>query len=140
MSGKYPNAIYRVSVKAVIRNDKDEYLLVREWKNDWSFIGGGIDHGETVHEALKRELYEEALIDAQFEESFVEARTIWLPDSDMWALWLFYDVKIENLKYGLGADADEIKYIDPLTLKDSEFIFEQVVYDYSKHHLRKSIS
>jgi 8-oxo-dGTP diphosphatase len=134
MSGKYPNAFYRVSVKAVIRNEKNEYLLVREWKNDWSFVGGGIDHGETVHDALKRELYEEALIDAPFEEKFVEARSIWLPDSDMWALWLFYEINIENLKYGLGADADEIKFIDPASFKDSEFIFEQVVYEYSQRH------
>jgi len=134
MSGKYPNAFYRVSVKAVIRNNKGEYLLVREWKNDWSFIGGGIDHGETVHEALERELYEEALIKAPFQEKFIEAQTIWLPDSDMWALWLFYEVTIDNLEYGLGADADEIKFIDPKTLKDSGFIFEKIVYDYSQRH------
>jgi len=134
MSGKYPNAFYRASVKAVIRNDKNEYLLVREWKNDWSFVGGGIDHGETIHDALKRELYEEALIEAPFQEKFVEAQTIWLPDSDMWALWLFYEVTIENLEYGLGADADEIKFIDPVSLKDSDFIFEKIVYDYSLRH------
>lgn len=117
MSGKYPNAFYRVSVKAIIRNDKNEYLLVREWKNDWSFIGGGIDHGETVHDALKRELYEEALIKAPFQEKFVEAQTIWLSDSDMWALWLFYEIDIKDFEYGLGDDADEIKFIDPLKLK-----------------------
>lgn len=134
MSSKYPNAVYRVSVKAIIRNDKNEYLLVREWKNDWSFIGGGIDHGETVHDALKRELYEEALIDMPFEERFVETQTIWLPESNMWALWLFYEVKIDNLLYGLGADADEIKFIHPDTLKNSDFIFEKVVYEYSQRH------
>ena len=134
MSGKYPNAFYRVSVKAVIRNAQNEYLLVREWKNDWSFVGGGIDHGESIHDALKRELYEEALIVAPFTETFVEAQTIWLPDSDMWALWLFYEVDIDNLKYGLGADADEIKFVNPAQFKDSDFIFERVVYDYSQRH------
>jgi len=134
MSSKYPNAVYRVSVKAIIRNDKNEYLLVREWKNDWSFIGGGIDHGETVHDALRRELYEEALIDMPFEERFVEAQTIWLPDSNMWSLWLFYEVNIENLKYGLGADADKIDFINPESLKDSDFVFEKVVYEYSQRH------
>lgn len=134
MSGKYPNAFYRVSVKAIIRNERNEYLLVREWKNDWSFIGGGIDHGETVDEALKRELYEEALIEAPFEAKFVETQTVWLPESDMWALWLFYEVTVENLTYGLGSDADEIKFIDPSSMKDSELLFEKIVYDYSLRH------
>lgn len=138
MSGKYPNAHYRVSVKAVIRNNKNEYLLVKEWKDDWSFIGGGIDHGETVHEALKRELYEEALINAPFEEKFIEAQTIWLPDSEMWALWLLYEINIDELKYGIGADADDVQFIDPESLRDSSFLFEKFVYEYVQRHTMRA--
>jgi ADP-ribose pyrophosphatase YjhB (NUDIX family) len=64
--GKYPEAMYRVSLKVIIRNATDEVLLVKENGPGWSLPGGGIDHGEKIDHALKRELYEEVLIDAPF--------------------------------------------------------------------------
>ena len=55
----YPNAYYRVSVKAVIKDGDDRILLVRE-HNDYRVLpGGGIDHGETIEQALQREIAEE---------------------------------------------------------------------------------
>jgi 8-oxo-dGTP diphosphatase len=53
------NALYRISAKAIITND-DKVLLVHEKDTDWwGFPGGGIDYGETIHEALVREVGEE---------------------------------------------------------------------------------
>jgi 8-oxo-dGTP diphosphatase len=53
------NALYRISAKAIITND-DKVLLVHEKDTDWwGFPGGGIDYGETIHEALIREVNEE---------------------------------------------------------------------------------
>ena len=51
--------LYRVSVKAVIVSD-GKLLLVKEEEDEWrSFPGGGIDYGESVDQALIRELSEE---------------------------------------------------------------------------------
>ena len=51
--------LYRVSVKALII-DKDKILLVKEWDDEWwSFPGGGIEHGESMQQALCREIREE---------------------------------------------------------------------------------
>ena len=53
----YPEAFYRVSLKAIIRNALGHVLLVKESGSEsWSFPGGGIDHGETELDALRREL------------------------------------------------------------------------------------
>ena len=49
---------YRVSVKAKI-NFNGKILLVKEDGKRWDLPGGGIEHYETIDEALKRELTEE---------------------------------------------------------------------------------
>lgn len=49
---------YRVSVKAKI-NFNGKTLLVKEDGKKWDLPGGGIEHYETIDEALKRELTEE---------------------------------------------------------------------------------
>ena len=52
------NAYYRVSVKAKIKQG-DRVLLVREDGKKWDLPGGGVEHNETIEEALARELIEE---------------------------------------------------------------------------------
>ena len=53
------NALYRISVKAIVVKD-NKVLLVREKDDDWwSFPGGGIDYGESIRQALAREVAEE---------------------------------------------------------------------------------
>ena len=42
----YPNTFYRVSVKALIKNEQDQVLVIKENQDTWSLPGGGLDHGE----------------------------------------------------------------------------------------------
>lgn len=50
-----------VGVKAVITNQENEYLLIKDSSkiDFWDFPGGRIDDNETIEEALLRELSEE---------------------------------------------------------------------------------
>ncbi len=50
---------YRISVKAIIKNDADCILLLREKDGSWELPGGGLEHGEDSKEALSREITEE---------------------------------------------------------------------------------
>ena len=52
---------YRLSSHAVILNEKNEVLLLKATYADcaWGLPGGGLDMGETIHEALIRECREE---------------------------------------------------------------------------------
>jgi 8-oxo-dGTP pyrophosphatase MutT (NUDIX family) len=135
MSGKYPTTFYRVSLKALIRNDKGEILVVKENGSQWSLPGGGIDHEETIHEALKREMYEEALIEADFTETLLDTAILYLESKEVWLLWLVYKIDIDDFIYGIGQDADEVAFMNPEIFKDSTYQSEQLVYKFANKHL-----
>jgi ADP-ribose pyrophosphatase YjhB (NUDIX family) len=128
---KYPSPYYRASIKAIIRNDKNEVLVCKEkgQRGAWNLPGGGMDHGETIEQALKREMYEEALITASFTALAVGAQPMYLSSHQAWQLWVVYELTLEKgYTYGAGVDADEVAFIDPKTLKDSSLRSERLVY------------
>lgn len=131
MSGKYPDAFYRVSLKTIIRNDAGDVLVVKENGSKWTLPGGGMDHGETTHDALKRELFEEALITSDFKEKLINTTSLYLEKREAWLLWLVYEVQVDHLEYGVGADADEVAFMNPELFKDSKYRSEQLVYEFA---------
>lgn len=134
MSGKYPDAFYRVSLKAIIRNENGEVLVVKENGSKWTLPGGGMDHGENVHDALKRELYEEVLIDAPFTETLIDTATMYLEKREAWLLWLVFTINIKDFEYGIGQDADEVAFMNPCDFKNSLHQSEQLVYEFTTKH------
>jgi 8-oxo-dGTP pyrophosphatase MutT (NUDIX family) len=50
---------YRVSVKAIVKDNEGRILLLREKDGSWEFPGGGLEHGENPRTALTREVSEE---------------------------------------------------------------------------------
>ena len=137
MSGKYPNTFYRVSLKAIIRNDVGDVLVVKENGSQWSLPGGGMDHGEDIHDALSRELYEEALIEAPFQETLLDSATMYLKKKEAWLMWLVFDVAIEDFTFGVGEDADEVAFMNPELFKESQYESEQLVYKFATKHGRR---
>lgn len=65
MTQPHSQATHRVIVVAVVRNERDEVLLCKMpagrgvFPGQWGLPGGGIEPGETMEEALRRELREE---------------------------------------------------------------------------------
>ncbi len=58
--------MYRIGVSALIKNNKDEFLLVNLHSFEEKYFaipGGGLDEGESLEDALYREIKEELDID-----------------------------------------------------------------------------
>lgn len=126
---QYPTTFYRVSLKAIIRNEKGQILVNKEADSTtWNLPGGGWDHGETEHEALARELKEEVGYDGEFTARPIATAPFWLEHKQAWLLWIVYDVTVENQDFSIGEDSSEIAFIDPKTLKDATNFEEQWIY------------
>ena len=111
---QYPSTFYRVSLKAVIRDERGGVLVNKEGESDtWSLPGGGWDHGETEHEALARELKEEVGYEGEFTATPRATATYWLESKQAYLLWIVYDVTTENMNFGVGEDSTEIVFIHP---------------------------
>jgi 8-oxo-dGTP pyrophosphatase MutT (NUDIX family) len=127
---KYPTTVYRVSLKAIIRNAKGEVLVVKEQSDNWSLPGGGIDHGESDTEALRRELMEEVAYEGNFSFSLIGVHTHFVEDYNNWLMWIVYDVKTDTQNFGVGADATEIAFVDPAIFENSAKRGERLIYKF----------
>ena len=61
MSDVYVSPKHHITVSALVKNDKDEVLLVKtHWRSDtWEFPGGNVEEGESLDAAIAREVLEE---------------------------------------------------------------------------------
>lgn len=42
-----------------------------------------------------------------------------------------YEVEVDHLEYSVGADADEVAFINPELFKNSKYRSEQLVYEFT---------
>lgn len=59
-----PECFYRIGVKALICDENGRFLLWREDNGKWELPGGGLELDESPQEGLRRELKEEAGLEA----------------------------------------------------------------------------
>ena len=127
---QYPSTFYRVSLKAVITNDKNEVLVCKEYESDtWSLPGGGWDHGETEHEALARELKEEVDYRDSFTAKPIATNIFWLESKKAWLLWIVYDVQTKTMNFGIGEECNEVAFINAQDLINYKSRSEQWIYE-----------
>jgi len=81
---------FYVGVHALIINAKNEILITKRSKHDnyfpshWDLPGGSVDMGETVEEAMVREVNEEIGITiTPIEPIFVYSDLTWVPDRQL---------------------------------------------------------
>ena len=140
---KYPSTFYRISLKAIIRNESGEILINREQGHgNWSLPGGGWDHGESVVDCLKRELNEEVGYegDLQAELLGVTNEAMYMPTKQGWLIWHVYDVTPDNMNFSIGVDGEELMFADPNRFKDSESQAERLIFHFGTKALESVVS
>lgn len=60
-----PSTFYRVSVKALVFDDRRRLLVMQNRDGTWELPGGGWEHAETLEQCLRREILEELGVDVR---------------------------------------------------------------------------
>lgn len=124
--------LFRVSLKAVVLSSDGHVLVVKEHGRDWWDIpGGGMEHGESIKDALARELYEEVVMQGDFEyEAILAEDPRYQGGARLYQMRITFLVTPKKLAFDVGEDSDEVQFIDPATFKDSELITERKIFEY----------
>jgi 8-oxo-dGTP pyrophosphatase MutT (NUDIX family) len=113
-TGKYPDTIYRVGTKAVIKNEEGKVLCVHDTGEEdmWSLPGGGLDHGDDVPGGLKRELGEELGYHGEVALEYNNSCVYYSHAIGAFVLYLVFDVELlDQYSPHAGIDAKEVAYL-----------------------------
>ncbi len=120
-TSNYPDTIYRVGIKAVIKDESGRVLCVHDTGDDdmWSLPGGGLDHGDSQKEALARELHEEIAYEGEFDMKYIDTCIYASNAIGAYVLYLIFEVTL-NDEYTphAGLDAKEVAYLAPSDIAD----------------------
>ncbi len=132
-SNRKTDYLYRVSVKALIRDSEGKVLVVKEdGKSWWDLPGGGMDHGDDIGPAIKRELQEEIGLSSEFQYRIIAVEDpAHLEFAGLLQVRIIFEVVPELLPSEQGTDADAMEYIDPDVFKDSKNPIEKKIYEYA---------
>ena len=128
----YKDSLYRVSFKCLILDRDSRVLVVKErGRSSWDIPGGGIEHGETIEESIARELLEEVCFQGDFKYQIIKIHNpVKLLTRDVWQIKVVILLEADNLNFSVGNEADEIMYIDPAELRDSDQESESRIFEY----------
>lgn len=116
-----PNRFYRVSAKALVLNEsRDKFLVLKEESGKWSLPGGGIDWGESAHEALAREIDEEMGVKvvtmADRPAYFLTCKN----KGDMWLVNVVYETVLDSLEFTPSDECIETRFVNVKELRRLE--------------------
>lgn len=115
----HQKCFYRVSLKAVIKDEKGRVLVVKEKNNsNWNLPGGGMDYGEDEYQALKRELHEEVGYSGSFSCELLGIWPHYLKSKEAWQMWVVFAVQPENYNFSVGEQSNEISFMNHDEFKD----------------------
>lgn len=105
-------SFYRVSVKALVKDEHGRILLTRESDGKWDMLGGGLDHGEEPHEGLAREIFEEAgLKISHISDAPIHFLTVFNPTRNVYLANVIYEAKLQNFDFVRSEECEELRFV-----------------------------
>ena len=101
---------YRISIKALILDDTNRFLLTLEENGIWELLGGGLDYGENPYDCLVRELKEEAGLEVTLVNIKPDYFVTAIDNKGIWKANLIYKVKVKNLNFRPSDECIELKF------------------------------
>lgn len=108
-------AAYRVTVKGLVRDEAGRLLFVRERGDTWDLPGGGLEHGEKLDEALRREFREELGVEIEILTDAPIIIPTWHEKFDDPVLIIAYEVRLMG-EPRTTEEAEEFAYFDQASL------------------------
>lgn len=105
-----PQNFYRISIKALILDDKKRFLLFREENGQWDLPGGGLDYGETPQECLKRELKEEGGLEIISIKPYPSSFVTGLRENGTWKGIVLYETKVKNINFTPSEECVDVSF------------------------------
>lgn len=116
-------AWYRISAKALIYNEKWDFLLCKESSWVWDIPGWWLDHLEKPDVCIIRELKEEMWLDVlsikKNPKYFVTAHKV-ESKTRPWLANVFYEVKVKDLNFTPSDECVEIGFFNTETINNIE--------------------
>lgn len=121
-------------------NEAGEVLVVKEKGRDWwDLPGGGMDHGESIRDAIAREMYEEVSMTGGFSYELISVDDPSVIDEHgFWQLRLMFVVFQDNATYKPGVDSDEIAFLPAEHFQGSSDITDQRVWEAIEAYRQKT--
>lgn len=105
-----PPGFYRTSIKALILDSQNKFLLSKEDNGYWDFPGGALDYGELPSDCLRRELAEEmGLVITHIDDNpsyFFSAQK----KNGVWITNIFYKVEVKDLNITPSDECIEVRF------------------------------
>jgi nucleoside triphosphatase len=99
------------TVGALISNDEGKILLTRshKWHNKYTIPGGHIELGETMAEAVKREVKEETGLDVEIVEFLLHQEAMFSSEFYKRKHFIFFDYYCRSGNQTVKLDQDELQ-------------------------------
>lgn len=114
-SKNFPDNFYRVSVRGIMIKD-NKFLLGRHGEDGtWETFGGGLDFGEDLKEALKREILEETGCEVSYVSDGPILALPHIVHNRRGLDWfynfpIYYEVKFDESKIDLSLQYSEVRW------------------------------
>ena len=110
---KAPECYYRVSVKALITDEQGRFMLCKDSSGKWEIPGGGLDHGETFEQGLKREIKEEMDLDTEYiADNPCYSLTVYDHDTEEWICNVLFETRLSSFNFTPSDECLEFRFFN----------------------------